>query len=458
MKSRALLLLLVWVLCAPVPAAPSTLKKVTAQNFFPGSNHPQAVRERLANHLLGHERVTDPVFDDYYRRVAARLSPADDFLLVTAADQQVNAFAHYGGLIVLMRGMWEFAENEDALLGIIAHEMGHVKLDHFEATRRINETVTAISVPLLIAGLLVGSEELRESIIVGGSGIITGQIYAHSRELEHEADVVGLDLLTEHSRDGRQLAVLLGNLAGTPNEYISTHPAPRRRAAYIKDRLLSKTTVAAADSTEFLLLRQKLSVLHNVSAALIADKQRALSGADGAQKTALQYGLLLAAIKTGDKALAEQMEAALAASEHPFVIAARAAYISRSGDHRRALAMLKTARRAHPQMAALAVQQAMVLREAKQNAELLEMLDELPEAIKNRADILREAARAASALARHAEANLLLARAHIAQGAFELAAQQLEIAGKFKMDTKMLVQVNTLHNVAKRELAALGEE
>ncbi len=438
--------------------APSALKRVGPEDFFPHSNRPEAVRERLANFLLGKTRVIDPNFDDYYRAVAASLTPKDNFLMVTSAEQEINAFAHYGGLIVLMRGMWEFAENEDALLGIVAHEMGHVKLDHFQRKKNLDDKISSISIPLLIAGLLAGSSELREGIIVGGSGIITGQIYGHSRELEHEADVVGLQILSGTGRDGRQMARLLGNLSGAPNEYVSTHPAPDRRAAYIKDRLISLPRFAPGDSEDFLMLFQKLSVLDKVSPDLIRGKRAELLSAFGARRAALQFGLFWAAEKSGDKPLAAEMEQALAGSEHPFAAAARGEYLSRHGEHKQAAELLASMRAANPMSASLAAGEIAALQRAGENMRALRLREELPEELGMRADILRHASRAAKALGKHVDANMLLAESHIQVGAFERARRQLEIAEQYGMSTKMLVRANKMQNIIRSELAALAEK
>ena len=437
-------------------SALAAARAVHPKNYFPKSRMPAAVRERLANRLLGRLRITDPAFDDYYAAVAKSLSPGDDFLLVTASAKEVNAFAHFGGLLVMMRGMWEFAHSEDALLGIVAHEMGHVKLDHFESKRKLDKTISAISIPLLIGGLLAGSAEVREAVIVGGSGIITGQIYGHSRELEHEADVVGLRLLQQSGRDGRQVASLLGRLSGAGDEYISTHPAPLRRAAYITDRLVGQQRFASRDSLDFLLLRQKLTILGGIPSSLIKNKKRDLQSAFGARKTALQFGLMLAADSTGDRALADEMSESLSESPHPFVVAARADIASRRNQHRPAEAMLQAARKTHPQSAALAVSLATALRRGGKHKELLMWRKSLPEELQGRADVLLQVSLSASALGDDGEANLLLAESHMHRGDFEKAVRQLNIADKFKMPPKSLSRSSRLRKSADMELAAMS--
>ncbi|MGU9951631.1 MAG: hypothetical protein ACNYPH_04880 [Gammaproteobacteria bacterium WSBS_2016_MAG_OTU1] len=44
---------------------------------------------------------------------------------------------------------------------------------------------------------------MREVLLLAEVELLPGQIYGHSRELEHEADVVGLQLLVASKRDGQ---------------------------------------------------------------------------------------------------------------------------------------------------------------------------------------------------------------------------------------------------------------
>ena len=45
-------------------------------------------------------------------------------------SDQINAFATSGGHILITRGLLSCAENEDALASVIAHEIGHIQLQH----------------------------------------------------------------------------------------------------------------------------------------------------------------------------------------------------------------------------------------------------------------------------------------------------------------------------------------
>jgi len=170
----------------------------------------------------------------------------------------------------------------------------------------------------------------------------------------------------------------------------------------------------------------------------------------------LQFGSCLA-LGNGkrNQKEADMLAEEFAANPHPFIQAALGNYWSRRGKHKKALSLLKAANEAHPDSAAVAVRWIEAMRRAKQHKLLAETLEKLPEHLRERSDILREASQSASAANQHARANLLLARAHLGQGSFELAERQLEIAAKFKMNTKQLVEANKLQNIVEKELEAL---
>ena len=434
-------------------------KPVHPRQFFPYSKIPEVLRERLANQILGRKRIQHPALEDYYARISKELSPDDNFLIITSDNDYVNAFAFYGALVIVTRGMWEFAKTEDSLIGIIAHEMGHVKLNHFEIKKKTYEQASIISVPLIIAGILAGDAETRKAILIGGSGIITGQIYGLSRELEHEADVAGLQLLLMANRNGQALASILDKLSSGGEEYISTHPAPRRRAAYIQDRLSNINAPVARDNLEFLLLREILDVENNNSRFIRNRRKILASDSSHNKKTAAQFGLLLVATKKNNAKLGEEMQVALMDNEQPIIVAELANFISRVGDnHQQALAMLQTARSAHPHSLLLALRQLQTLRRAENYQQAINVWEKMPSSLQDRHDILSEISHCFFALKNSAQANLALTQSHIQRGNFELAKKQLGIAKKFDMDIKQLSRFSFMQKQINEELEAINKQ
>lgn len=135
-----------------------------------------------------------------------------------------NAFALPGGIVVVTSGLIERAPGPDAVAGVLAHELGHVTLNHPEQA---------------VVGML-GAQALGLVLSVGagdaGTALDAGLLLAvlrHSREQEQAADAIGLRLLRARGIGGAGLATLLRRLddqdGGGPM-LLSTHPGTAERA------------------------------------------------------------------------------------------------------------------------------------------------------------------------------------------------------------------------------------
>ena len=146
-----------------------------------------------------------------------------------------NAFALPGGTIVLTDAMAEHARliaptGENALLGVLAHEIGHVQLRH--GTRMVLEQgVLGIGL-----GLALGDVS---ALVSGGASVLTG--LAYQRRHERESDCFALALMHQAGLPAAPMADLLLGIerhaeaqvrgpAGGSNGSASAPPAPPRRS------------------------------------------------------------------------------------------------------------------------------------------------------------------------------------------------------------------------------------
>ncbi|HZY15610.1 MAG TPA: M48 family metallopeptidase, partial [Ramlibacter sp.] len=148
-----------------------------------------------------------------------------------------NAFALPGGTIVLTDGMVEAAANQrladDALLGVLAHEIGHVM--HRHTTRLVVEQ-GVLNVGL---GLALGD---LSSLVSTGASVLTG--LAYRRNHETEADCFALALMQHAGRPIAPMADLLlqvdaqaGPETGEGASWtslLSSHPGTPQRARQLK--------------------------------------------------------------------------------------------------------------------------------------------------------------------------------------------------------------------------------
>ena len=79
----------------------------------------------------------DSPITQYVTKVGATLAlasrapyPYRPYTFIVLDEKEVNAFAAPGGIIFITTGMISFLPNEDALAGVLGHEIGHVELRH----------------------------------------------------------------------------------------------------------------------------------------------------------------------------------------------------------------------------------------------------------------------------------------------------------------------------------------
>jgi Zn-dependent protease with chaperone function len=148
-----------------------------------------------------------------------------------------NAVALPGGIIVMTDELVKLAPDDEGLLGVLAHELGHIEQRHF-LRRVITSTVTG-AVATLIAG--------------EASGVLTAvpatlADLSYSRDMEREADRYAIELLRANQLPTEPLAQLLERLeqahtkrtgkrerGSSWTDYVSTHPDTEERARLIRE-------------------------------------------------------------------------------------------------------------------------------------------------------------------------------------------------------------------------------
>ena len=140
-----------------------------------------------------------------------------------------NAFALPGNIVILFDEMVEFADDEDVIAGVLAHEIGHVTNQH--AIRAVAQSaVIAIAV-----GLVFGIDDsfVEEIATLSTSLILSSQ----SRKFEHEADRVSLEILQQLGRDPESMAKFFDKVAAECGEgctrpsFFDSHPSLDKRRA-----------------------------------------------------------------------------------------------------------------------------------------------------------------------------------------------------------------------------------
>ncbi len=200
------------------------------------------------------ERLSRPIFE------AAGLAPetVDIFIL---QDNTLNAFVFGGRNMVFHTGLLSRIERPEALMGVIAHETGHITGGHL-VRRQINaenlQGPLAIGLALsALAGVASGNPEVGIAGALGTENAIRRSFLAYSRGEESAADQAGATYMERAGVDpGAVLDVLRifrGQevfQAGNIDPYAVTHPLSRERIALLEERAASSSARGASAGPE----------------------------------------------------------------------------------------------------------------------------------------------------------------------------------------------------------------
>jgi len=138
----------------------------------------------------------------------------------------VNAVALPGGHVIVFSGLLDFVESGDELAGVLAHEIGHVVSRH-----PIEITVERAAVSAFF-GLFFG--DITGGTMLGGlASSLVGNAY--SRDMERQADEIGVELMLNGGLDPHALARFFARLDKKQGRqekamaFFSTHPTSAER-------------------------------------------------------------------------------------------------------------------------------------------------------------------------------------------------------------------------------------
>ena len=150
---------------------------------------------------------------------------------------EINAFAAPGGLILVSRGMLRCCRSEDALAGVLAHEIGHVELNHGLQAIDKSRLTAAATILGTEAAKNLGGRELADLTKTFESSIsdITSTVMnsGYARKFEFQADKAAVTILERSGYSPRGLVSMLQQmekqLKPGGHDFAKTHPAPQDR-------------------------------------------------------------------------------------------------------------------------------------------------------------------------------------------------------------------------------------
>ena len=156
-------------------------------------------------------------------------------------DKEFNAFAAPSGMVFFYSGLVGSMMNEDELVSVLAHEIGHVVKRHLAGRLEKGMFVNVASIALALGALALGGGAATQAIMTGS--LAAGQsVNLHfSRKDEEEADLLAYGWMKELHRNPEGQKTMLDTMRRVSRyrseklpQYLLTHPNPEDRLNYVE--------------------------------------------------------------------------------------------------------------------------------------------------------------------------------------------------------------------------------
>jgi predicted Zn-dependent protease len=194
--------------------------------------------------------------------------------VVIVKDSGINAFVAGGQRIFINTGMLTEAETANEIIGVIAHETGHIAGGHLARThaqleRASIESIltTVLGAAAIAAGSAVGNSQIGAAgagIARGGSGFAQRSFLKYARGQEAAADQAAVRYLSETGQSAKGMLSMFERLSEETlvtlrnvDPYVLSHPLPQERVALLR-RLATSSPHFNRDDPAELTLRHEL--------------------------------------------------------------------------------------------------------------------------------------------------------------------------------------------------------
>ena len=197
--------------------------------------------------------------------LAAGLDPTA-VRIYLVADKSLNAFVAGGQNLFINTGLLMRAEHAGQVIGVIAHEVGHIEGGHLARSHEAMRNATAESILAMvlgaIAGVASGRPDVAGAVIGGGQNTALRSYLSYSRTQEGSADAAAMRYLDETGQSANGLREFMGTLQGQDllpasrqDPYLRSHPLTR-------DRILALENFVAKSPNSATPVKAELNEMH----------------------------------------------------------------------------------------------------------------------------------------------------------------------------------------------------
>ncbi len=210
------------------------------------------IRDAETEYLM--REFSNPIFK------AAGLDP-DAVKIHLVNDSSLNAFVAGGQRMFLFTGLIQQSDRPNMLIGVIAHETGHMAGGHLSRTQ---QALKSAAVPVIVSTLLgigaivAGAGDAGFALITGGQTLAQRDFLSYSRVQEASADQAAVTYLDRVGWSGRGMMDTFYLFRGQEvlserqqDPYLRSHPLSTQRLSALEDRVLRSPFVDVQDPPEW---------------------------------------------------------------------------------------------------------------------------------------------------------------------------------------------------------------
>jgi predicted Zn-dependent protease len=200
--------------------------------------------------------------------LAAGLDPTS-VRIYLVNDKALNAFVAGGQNLFINTGLLMRSEDAGQVIGVIAHETGHIEGGHLARSHDAIRNATAESILAMVlgavAGVAAGRPDLGSAVMAGGQNTALRSYLRYSQTQEGSADSAAMRYLDETGQSANGLLEFMKTLEGEEllpasrqDPYLRTHPLSRDRILALENFVAKSPNSNAAVKAEFEEMHQRM--------------------------------------------------------------------------------------------------------------------------------------------------------------------------------------------------------
>jgi predicted Zn-dependent protease len=185
-------------------------------------------------------------------------------------DRTLNAFVSGGQKIFINTGLILAVDSASEILGVLAHESGHIIGGHLVRTREAMESANTQSIIAMILGMaaIVGSKgDVGSAVIAGGGHVAQRSLLKYSRIQESIADQSAIRIMAKANYAPDGMLAMLEKLRGQEtlitsrqDPYVRSHPLTSDRITTMREAIAKARPGQDISHFETMLARMKAKI------------------------------------------------------------------------------------------------------------------------------------------------------------------------------------------------------